>query len=93
MIFTDDAFSFSRQPLYDRRPGLFFGLTRTSPAFAYIDPGTSSLILQAALGGLAAAAAAVGLYWRKIKTLMGEKPPSPTKPAGGDISASGDKTE
>lgn len=71
----------------------FFGLTRTSPAYAYIDPGTSSLILQAVLGGLAAAGVAIGLYWRKIKTLLGEKPPSPTEPAGEDISASGDKTE
>ena len=70
-----------------------FGLTWTSPAYAYIDPGTSSLILQAVLGGLAAVGAAIVLYWRKIKTLLGEKPPSPTKPAGGDISASGDKTE
>lgn len=33
-----------------------------SPAFAYIDPGVGSMLLQA----LAAGAIAMGLFWRRI---------------------------
>lgn len=42
----------------------------TADAFAYLDPGTGSIILQ----GLIAAAAAVGvtvrIYWRKITDFL-----------------------
>ena len=33
---------------------------------AYLDAGTGSIILQAVLGGTAAVAVAVKLWWRKI---------------------------
>ena len=37
---------------------------------AYIDPGTGSLLLQAILGGVAAAAVAVKVYWRRLRSLL-----------------------
>jgi hypothetical protein len=39
-------------------------------AYAYLDPGTGSLILQALLGILAAIGAYITLYWRKLKNLI-----------------------
>jgi hypothetical protein len=39
----------------------------TSAAYAYLDPGSVNLMLQAVVGGIAAAAAVVGTYWRKVK--------------------------
>jgi hypothetical protein len=40
-------------------------------AFAYLDPGTGSLILQALLGAIAAAAVAITTFWSKIKLVIG----------------------
>lgn len=33
---------------------------------AYLDPGSSSMIVQMALGGVAAAGVALKLYWRRL---------------------------
>lgn len=33
---------------------------------AYLDPGSGSLIAQAVVGGIAGAAIAVKLYWRRL---------------------------
>ena len=38
-----------------------------TPSYAYLDPGSASVILQAILGGIAAAGATIALYWRKFK--------------------------
>ena len=38
-----------------------------SNAFAYIDPGTGSLILQMLLGALFGIGIAIKVYWQKIK--------------------------
>lgn len=40
------------------------------PAQAYLDPGTGSLLLQALIGGMAALAAGIGVYWSKLKSLL-----------------------
>ncbi len=42
----------------------------TSPAHAYLDPGTGSIILQGLLAGIAAAMAAAGLYWARVKNFF-----------------------
>jgi hypothetical protein len=39
-------------------------------AHAYIDPGTGSIILQGLLAGIAAAMAAAGLYWARVKNFF-----------------------
>lgn len=38
-----------------------------APAHAYIDPGTGSIILQSIIGGIAAGALVIKLYWAKLK--------------------------
>jgi hypothetical protein len=43
----------------------------TSPAHAYLDPGTGSVLLQLLLGGVAGFAVAVKLYWHKLLSLTG----------------------
>jgi len=37
------------------------------PAFAYIDPGTGSLIIQGVIGAIAAVGVTLKIYWHKIK--------------------------
>ena len=36
-------------------------------AFAYLDPGTGSLIVQSVVAAVAAAGFAIRLYWRRIQ--------------------------
>ena len=38
--------------------------------FAYLDPGSSSMIVQMFLGGLAAAGVALKLYWRRLMKFL-----------------------
>jgi hypothetical protein len=46
---------------------LFFA----TPAYAYLDPGTGSAILQGILGGIAAIAVVTKLYWYRILRFLG----------------------
>ena len=41
-------------------------------AFAYLDPGTGSIILQGLIAALAAAGFVMKAYWYKIKSLFGK---------------------
>ncbi len=47
-----------------------FLLISTVNSYAYLDPGTGSVILQALFGILAAIGAYITLYWRKLKNLF-----------------------
>ena len=38
--------------------------------FAYLDPGTGSMLVQLLVGGVAAAGVAVKLYWHRILRLF-----------------------
>jgi hypothetical protein len=49
--------------------------------FAYLDPGSSSMIIQMLLGGFAAVGVALKLYWTKFKRLLGIKPKETAQPA------------
>ena len=40
-------------------------------AFAYLDPGTGSAILQGILGALAAIAVVLKLYWHRFLRMLG----------------------
>jgi hypothetical protein len=42
----------------------------TSPAYAYLDPGTGSILLQALIGGIAASVTVVSLYYQKVKAFF-----------------------
>ena len=52
--------------------GVFFVLPAC--AYAYLDPGAGSMILQMVLGGLAGVALFLRLFWKKIKmTVLNRK--------------------
>jgi hypothetical protein len=59
-------------------------LLGSSPsAFAYLDPGTGSLLLQVILGGIAAVGVALKLFWHKIRIALGmSKKPAAEDEAG-----------
>ena len=48
---------------------LLFYLISSSSSYAYLDPGTGSIILQAIIAALAAATTVVTGFWKKIKTI------------------------
>ena len=51
---------------------LFFALLAgAEPAFAYLDPGTGSMLLQVILGGIAAVGVAIKLGWHRIRAALG----------------------
>ncbi|HEV2516781.1 MAG TPA: hypothetical protein VGV07_16105 [Devosia sp.] len=39
----------------------------TAPAYAYLDPGTASMLLQGLIGGAVAAASVISIYWARLK--------------------------
>jgi hypothetical protein len=41
--------------------------------FAYLDPGTGSLIMQAIIGGVVAVGVVLKVYWHKIRGIFGGK--------------------
>lgn len=45
-------------------------------AFAYLDPGSGSMLLQVILGGVAAIGVVLKLYWYRIRAALGFRPPS-----------------
>ena len=45
-------------------------ISMTSYAFAYIDPGAGSVIIQAILGFLAAIFAYITFFWNKVKSIF-----------------------
>jgi len=51
---------------------IVFWMTFTSfnEAWAYLDPGTGSMVLQLLLGGVAGAVVVVKLYWEKVKNFF-----------------------
>ena len=55
---------------------LIFGLiSYTSPAYAYLDPGTGSMLLQGLIGGIAATIAFLSIYWQKVKAFFVKQKP------------------
>jgi len=51
--------------------GVYFLVPSTS--YAYLDPGTGSVILQYIIAGIAAAGATVLYYWKKFKVFFTKK--------------------
>lgn len=48
----------------------FFSIFFTSSAFAYIDPGTGSMMVQAVIAAVAAAGVFIGLCWHRVKSFF-----------------------
>ena len=58
-----------------------FVLLLSSPAYAYLDPGTGSILIQGALAALAVASAAVAAFWTRLQQLFSDhrKPAEPER--------------
>lgn len=50
-----------------------------SPAYAYLDPGTGSMLVSAVLGVAAALALAVKMFWYRLTSFFRGKRPAPEK--------------
>jgi hypothetical protein len=47
--------------------GLFF---YTTPAYAYLDPGTGSMLIQGLIAGIATMLSVLSIYWQKVKSFF-----------------------
>jgi hypothetical protein len=52
---------------------LVFGGSTISDAYAYIDPGSGSVMIQGLIGALVGAGIAIKLYWAKIRMALETK--------------------
>lgn len=64
------------------RPGAILGVAMlyacmAAPAYAYLDPGTGSAIVQGLIGALAIGAAATGTFFGRIRNVFRRKPKPP----------------
>ena len=48
----------------------FFVILFNNKAFAYLDPGTGSIIVQMIIGGLVGVGIAIKVFWYRIKTAL-----------------------
>lgn len=51
----------------------FLDVFAKNPPFAYLDPGTGSLIIQFLIGGAAAAAISIKVFWKQIRGFFSKK--------------------
>ena len=51
-------------------------ISYTSPAYAYLDPGTGSMLLQGLIGGLAVTISVLSIYWQKVKAFFIKQEPN-----------------
>ena len=54
---------------------IFSLIAYTSPAYAYLDPGTGSILLTGLIAGLAAIISFLSIYWQKVKSFFIKKKP------------------
>lgn len=52
---------------------LFCFLMLTDTAYAYLDPGTGSILLQGLIGAVAAGLAFFKFYWHRLKSVLRPK--------------------
>lgn len=51
-------------------------VTQVSPAHAYVDPGSISMVVTAILGGIAAIGYSARMYLGKVRAFLSRKKPS-----------------
>lgn len=56
-------------------------LASVRPAYAYLEPGSGSMLLQLLLGGFAGLAVILRFFWRRILSLLGIRSAQP-RPSG-----------
>jgi uncharacterized membrane protein len=59
------------------------------PALAYLDPGTGSLMIQMAIGAVAAAGAAVSVYWHRLRSFFSRHSPRTVGRGDADVQTKG----
>jgi hypothetical protein len=57
------------------------------PAFAYLDPGTGSIIVQGIIAAAVGAMVTIRLYWSRIKALFSSKPHDDGEDVTADVGA------
>lgn len=45
----------------------------SAPSYAYLDPGTGSLLIQEVIGAIAAVGVTLKLYWHKLRVMFSSK--------------------
>ena len=60
-------------------------LTLEQPAYAYIDPGTGSMLLQVLLGGVAGAFVIAKVYWKGLVARFGIRGRTPESSKGNEV--------
>ena len=70
--------------------GLVAGLSIASPAYAYLDPGTGSMLVSAVIGVAAAVALAVKMFWYRLVGWFRRKKRGP-RPGGVDGAPAADE--
>jgi hypothetical protein len=65
-------------------------LLASRPAYAYLDPGTGSVLVQGLLAALAVASAAIAAFWSRIKRFLAwrQSPRPPVDRSGHDATRS-----
>ena len=49
---------------------LYFSVFHSNISFAYLDPGTGSIILQTIMALFAAGIATISIWWQKVKNIF-----------------------
>lgn len=50
---------------------VFVLLLFTKPAYAYLDPGAGSMLIQAFLAAITAVSVSIGIFWRRLRSFFG----------------------
>ena len=58
---------------------IFSLISYTSPAYAYLDPGTGSMLVQGLIGGVAVVMSFLSIYWQKVKAFFVKQEPDTDK--------------
>ena len=54
----------------------------SASSYAYLDPGTASIIIQGTIAAIAGAAVTLKLYWHRIKTIFTKSSKKPEEVNG-----------
>jgi len=90
-MILENAMQFGRCLL----PSVLAGLLLLAPTsvFAYLDPGSGSMLLQMLIGGIVAALYTLKLYWRQMKGLFSRLVDGKTSNPADDIDECPSKRE
>ena len=64
--------------------GFFMISNPFAMAYAYLDPGSGSMLLQLLLGGTAGVVVIVKLYWERLRNFLSRKDPPGHPPSSTD---------